>query len=213
MTEGHKHKGIRCLKRPHTHILGFQNRQIWICVTQYGLEKNKKIKIKLLSKSQLHDTPLSSCRHLLSTFICSFQICRILPWKQTWEKRHSSRWQVNVISFFKNYLQSWSIREKDKCLQMCDCGNIIKMFSQSGKFADKAFNLRGHRVTPSRAVLKNSLKRISRKNANCYMIPILHRKITPRMITKATNYHPLRDRFMLAVLIAAERFNECLNNE
>lgn len=52
--------------------------------------------------------------------------------------------------------------------------------------------------------LKNSLKRICRKNANCYMIPILYMKITPRMITKATNYHPLRDRFMLAVLIAAE---------
>lgn len=87
------------------------------------------------------------------------------------------------------------------------------MFSQSGKFADKASNLRGHTLSPSRAALKNSLKRISRKNANCYMIPILHKKITPRMITKATNYHPLRDRFMLAVLIAAERFNECLNNE
>lgn len=98
---------------------------------------------------------------------------------------------------------------------MCNCGNIIKMFSLSGKFADKASNLREHRVrpTPSPAVLKNSLKRRSRKNANCYMIPILHTKITPRMITKATNYHPLRDRFMLAVLIAAKRFNECLNNE
>lgn len=96
---------------------------------------------------------------------------------------------------------------------MCDCGSIIKMFSQSGKFADKVSNLRGHRVIPSQVVLKNSLKRISRKNANCYMIPIMHTKITPRMITKATNYHPLRDRFMLAVLIAAEHFNECLNNE
>jgi len=52
--------------------------------------------------------------------------------------------------------------------------------------------------------LENSLKRIRGKNANCCMIPILHMKITPRMITKATNYHPLRDRFMLAVLIAAE---------
>lgn len=84
-----------------------------------------------------------------------------------------------------------------------DSGNIIKMFSLSGKFADKASNLRGHTVSPSWAALKNSVKRISKKNANCYMIPILHMKITPRMITKATNYHPLRDRFMFAVLIAA----------
>lgn len=35
-----------------------------------------------------------------------------------------------------------------------DGGNIIKMLSLSGKFADKASNLRGQTISPSRAALR-----------------------------------------------------------
>lgn len=38
-------------------------------------------------------------------------------------------------------------------------------------------------------------------------------EISPRMITKATNYYSYRDGFMLVFLIAAEHFNECLTDE
>lgn len=92
-----------------------------------------------------------------------------------------------------------------------ECGNIIKMFSKVESLQIKPL------ISEDTQFLSRKKKACRREeaenNANCYMIPILHMKISPRMITKATNYHPHRDRFMLAVLIAAERFNERLNNE